>query len=775
MNANLQMLRRSPSAEQLKLQNLRLRVGEYAVDVGALRVIGAGESSRVTGKAAAVLLELVRQAGNTVGRDDLLETVWKDRVTTPDVLTQAIKELRRAFADGDKPARYIETIPKVGYRLLADVSVIEADEIPFGRVDHLALRAENESWVEPNGDEAAAAFALAAAARALAVNAETEADETAPTPVQATIAAPTRNWIRPALALAALLVVVAAATLYFAQGGQRPANLPWHAGNIRAVTSDPGMELRPRISPDGTRVAFGKLVQETGLDRLYIRAMEPSQLVALAPNTEAAHDMLPVWSPDGSRIAFQRLGKDKCTLFVVSSLGGREREIGDCQDFFSGAYDWTPDGKRLITALRMDGRQSDLTLLLWDVETGAKQPLRYEHTKGDQDLEAHYSPDGRWIAFRRGISPYSDLYVMRADGSAVRQLTHLSGRIRGYSWAADSSALVFSSDHQGKSELYAIDAAGGTPQRLGVESARFPDAARGSNTVVYEISRTASGIAEVDLDAAAKEPRILAVSTGSDFTPAASPDGARVAFLSTRSGTVQLWVSERNKDGAYAVTEYRDATLSNPVWRGDSAALLVGVHRDGEPSRLVEIEIASRRERVVSDKAENVLFGTYGVQPGSFVLAIGVSSNGARLVHRTQAGTPQQADEVLTQGVHHVEVDAARSLVYYTRSGTAGLFRRALPSGEEQRLTETITSLTLDGWHLVGGKIWYISAADLHSMTLREFDPDARSDRLVAQLAIELGEFNFSVAPDLKRVYLPRVSVEDSDIGAFELQRSAAR
>ena len=131
MNANLQMLRRSPSAEQLKLQNLRLRVGDHAIDVGALRVIGHGESSRLTAKAVAVLLELVRHAGNTVGRDELLETVWKDRVTTPDVLTQAIKELRRAFADSDKPSQYIETIPKVGYRLLAEVSVIEADEVPF--------------------------------------------------------------------------------------------------------------------------------------------------------------------------------------------------------------------------------------------------------------------------------------------------------------------------------------------------------------------------------------------------------------------------------------------------------------------------------------------------------------------------------------------------------------------------------------------------------------------------------------------------------------------
>jgi len=169
MNANLQTLRRLPSAEQLKLQNLRLRVGDHAVDVGALRVIGEGESSRLTSKAVSVLLELVRHAGNTVSREHLLETAWKDRVTTPDVLTQAVKELRRAFGD----AQYIETIPKVGYRLLADVSVIEADEIPFGRIDHLALRAENESWVEPEANETTS-LAPAAAARAFAAGSKGE-------------------------------------------------------------------------------------------------------------------------------------------------------------------------------------------------------------------------------------------------------------------------------------------------------------------------------------------------------------------------------------------------------------------------------------------------------------------------------------------------------------------------------------------------------------------------------------------------------------------------
>ncbi|HEU4664668.1 MAG TPA: winged helix-turn-helix domain-containing protein, partial [Dokdonella sp.] len=114
------------ATDQLLMQpNLRLRVGEHVVDVGALRVVTRPELPRLTGKAVAVLIELVRHAGSTVTRDELLDRVWTGRLPTPDVLNQAIKELRRAFGDDRKPPQYIETIPKVGYRLVATVLVLD--------------------------------------------------------------------------------------------------------------------------------------------------------------------------------------------------------------------------------------------------------------------------------------------------------------------------------------------------------------------------------------------------------------------------------------------------------------------------------------------------------------------------------------------------------------------------------------------------------------------------------------------------------------------------
>jgi DNA-binding winged helix-turn-helix (wHTH) protein len=121
-----------PSGRQLfdELQtrpNLRLQVGDHVIDVGALRVVTRPELPRLSGKSLAVLIELVRHCGATVTRGQLLDRIWAERVITPDVLTQAIAELRRAFNDDVKSPRYIETVPRVGYRLLAAVNLLHSE------------------------------------------------------------------------------------------------------------------------------------------------------------------------------------------------------------------------------------------------------------------------------------------------------------------------------------------------------------------------------------------------------------------------------------------------------------------------------------------------------------------------------------------------------------------------------------------------------------------------------------------------------------------------
>ena len=223
---NLHISPQRATDELLARPNLRLRVGEQIVDVGALRVATRPDLPRLTGKAVAVLIELVRHAGSTVTRDQLLERVWTGRFTTPDVLNQAITELRRALADDSRPPRYIETIPKVGYRLIARVQVLEPDE------GALFIGTAEPSI---NDDVAPAAVPIERM------------------PAQART---TRRTLAIALSAIAAAAVVALALFARSEappapgtsGASATAATPWRVSEARALTSDPGAERRPHAS-----------------------------------------------------------------------------------------------------------------------------------------------------------------------------------------------------------------------------------------------------------------------------------------------------------------------------------------------------------------------------------------------------------------------------------------------------------------------------------------------------------------------------------------------
>lgn len=116
----------SPLANLRAVTMHQLRVGEHVVDLGSLRVTTAADHTKLTPKAASVLLELAKQAGQTVTHDDLLDRVWAGTCPTRNVLTQAIKELRRAFHDEERES-CIETIPKIGYRLTVPATLLEQE------------------------------------------------------------------------------------------------------------------------------------------------------------------------------------------------------------------------------------------------------------------------------------------------------------------------------------------------------------------------------------------------------------------------------------------------------------------------------------------------------------------------------------------------------------------------------------------------------------------------------------------------------------------------
>src|SRR5215472_11193502 len=105
--------------------NAEFRVGRWLVQPNLNVVSQNGTTIHVEPKVMQVLVCLAQRPGRMVPKEDLMRAVWPDTFVTDDVLKRCVSELRRVFEDDAREPRIIETIPKLGYRLLAPVEEVE--------------------------------------------------------------------------------------------------------------------------------------------------------------------------------------------------------------------------------------------------------------------------------------------------------------------------------------------------------------------------------------------------------------------------------------------------------------------------------------------------------------------------------------------------------------------------------------------------------------------------------------------------------------------------
>lgn len=101
----------------------KLTIGDWLVDPAAGQIARGEEVVRVDARMLRLLLELAQHPGQTVSLDELLDRVWTGVIVTPDSVYQAVASLRRLLGDDPKRPRYIATVPRLGYRMVAPVSV----------------------------------------------------------------------------------------------------------------------------------------------------------------------------------------------------------------------------------------------------------------------------------------------------------------------------------------------------------------------------------------------------------------------------------------------------------------------------------------------------------------------------------------------------------------------------------------------------------------------------------------------------------------------------
>jgi Tol biopolymer transport system component/DNA-binding winged helix-turn-helix (wHTH) protein len=550
--------------------------GPFKIDVANRQLLRDGSPLPVAPKVWDALVIMAESSGRILEKEELMNRLWPDCFVEESNLTQIIFQLRKALGESAAKQQYIETIPKRGYRFVADIRRLDGQVEPFNQHD----------------------------------SARTDPPEDNDTSVPARQSEKSiyKNYKKKTLIAAAILVFSVTTALGFSYflrwnpltGGSAASP---EMKSIRLLTSS-GNAQQPALSHDGKYVAY--VIDEAGRQSIYMRQVNSTGNAQVVPPAEVNYLGI-TFSPDGSFIYYVIQEKDqpKGTLYQAPVLGGTPRKIIAWVD---STVTFSPDGKRLAF-VRRDVESKETFLFTANSDGSGEQRLAARKNPDFFSIRGPaWSPDGRTIVLGAGrrFPGDSNMYVVTvdaADGSVARLGSHTWTAVGPTGWLKDGSGIVVVAFHQKSpviaNQLWQLSYPDGEVSRItnNLNSHAGLSIATQSEQLVTARSDRVSRL-WVAPDGDAGRARLIRSVNGDNYSELLglswTPDD-RLVYGSHASGNADIWIMDSGGDNQKQLT-YDPRREVDPVVSSDGRYIVYTSEGSGT-SYLWRMDIDGRNPR----------------------------------------------------------------------------------------------------------------------------------------------------------------------------------
>lgn len=537
----------------VSLSGSDFRVGEWLVRPSQARIERGAEIVHVTPRAMTVLVYLAHAPGRVVPRNELLDAVWPGMAVTHDALSQCIVELRKAFHDDSRHSSVIETIPRLGVRLVAPVAL----------------------------ETTAVAAQAASASASVAPHADTSTR-----PRERKFARVLRLAASPNAALVALVIAaLGSGAFWWSEKSHLPWRDPLAQADYTKLTDFIGAEEHAAISRDGRLVAF--LSDRDGAWDVFVGQIGAGDFQNLT------HGSIPeMRNPAVRMLGFSPTGSDVVIWTKTTDSNGRAIDQGWTVPVLGGSLrrglvgiaelDWSPDGEWVVSHPSAPGDP------LFIASAHDENAGRRVHV-ASEGIHCHFptwSRDGETIYFVRGFVPDEmDVWRVRASGGEAERLTWHNSRVSFPVMLDEQTLLYLATAADGSGPwVHALDLERGTSRRLKSVTNPYTSLAAssdGNHLLLTEAHPTAS-LWRVSLGeglARAGDVAQIPIPTQRGVSPRFGPDF--VAYRAPKAGTDGLWRHEGQADAKELWSGLDGRVVAGPALSADGERIAFAVHRRG--------------------------------------------------------------------------------------------------------------------------------------------------------------------------------------------------